>query len=155
MLSIAAAVKYRCIKRYAFMRRVYIKTAGGHGMVAELFLLFHDLSPLRCSECENRANISFIPAGSAVSTKVKHRRGRGHRFRSRTGTGTIWRSRGRGWGEEERSFCNSAENNCSEAGMYYCGAACRTEIIRTRFCAAVPRPNCVIRLVDTAGYRLH
>lgn len=26
MLSIAAAVKYRCIKGYAFMRRIYIKT---------------------------------------------------------------------------------------------------------------------------------
>lgn len=26
MLSIEAAVKFRCIKRYAFMRRVYIKT---------------------------------------------------------------------------------------------------------------------------------
>ena len=43
----------------------FARTAGGHGMVAELFLLFHDLSPLRCSECENRANISIIPARGA------------------------------------------------------------------------------------------
>ena len=82
--SIAPAVKYRCIKRYAFMRRVYIKT------VRRL-------------------------QGNVMCRKVM--------FRSRTGTGTIWRSRGRGWGEEERSFCNSAENKCSDPAPSHSGAA--------------------------------
>ena len=46
----------------------------------------------------------------------------------------------------------STEKNCSETDPHHCRRACRTGIIRTRFCAADFRLNRVIRLANTMAH---